>query len=635
MPDQKFDFDKKLIRIPSYPDESAADYIIRLFEVRGMPWRPSKIQWFGTQLFDLLNGKYTDILRALSDQDPSSFIATTPISRSTKVVEIAGREIHRFEFTTFQRRWCPACFREDLDNTDLKARTPQWRVHRRWWWNMTSIRSCPIHHARLERVCPECGVNLEWGAGTLTTCRNGHSFLECRLVEVSAEDVVADEWLLARLQNRERKPVPLLDEISYSDAVRMLEVVGQAAIYGPKSSISNTPEDERGAVLSAGFRVLSGYPVTFDALLDELSKRSTANGTRSDMEPTYGNLVATALRYKKISSWKQLLDRIYRHHANEAAVFGYVRGKRGAAKFCPPDAPLTVADACKHFGKASPTMKRYLNAVGAMDGRKNTLQRIVVTREHIGTLETLFASAIDIDGLTKILNVPRTTVVRMIWDQCLPENPIFKQVRADKYRFTKPEIEAWLAGLTEGLPVVDECPPDLLSITNGNKANFGGLLGALRLIREGKVEPSAKSSSEKGLDAVLIDTKRFEKAHLGVHVEMMDSHEIAAYLDVQREMVGLLMEYGVIEKHGANEHRLFSTKQSVKEFREKTISSAEIAAELDTKPQCLYPFLPNLGIMPVLPAEAYKRQKGKHYWRKDIPDDIGTMFKNRKRRKKH
>lgn len=629
MPDQEFDFDKKLIRVPSYPEESAADYIIRLFEVRGLTWNKYVISRAGGDITRLLNGDYEELLANLSDEDPGRFAMTTPITNTTKEVTIGGRTLNRVETTTHLRRWCPVCFREDLSNSGLNGRNPAWRLHRRWWWNMISLRACPIHHVRLERECPICHTEVLWGSGSLTTCRFGHSLLECLPIDLNPDDCIADQWLLARLGDTEHVRMPILGDMTYSDAVRMLEVVGQTAVYGPYSIFSDTPEDERGRVLSAGVRTFLHYPESLNSLLDTIANESSRKGTRSDMEKTYGNILMNALKFKANIGWRNLLDDIYRHHAKQAAIFGYVRGKRGAARYLTEDAPMTVADACKKFGKASPTMKRYLQAIGAIGTPKKSTATIVVSKVDIEELETLFASAIDIDGIMELLNVPRTTVVRMIWAGCLPENAIFKEVKADKYRFTKPEITEWLSRLAGDLPTYDVCPTNLVPITDGKKANFGGLIGALRLIEQGKSKPCGRLSSQRGLRSLLIDIQDFEKTHFGMQSDFISTRQVGKMIGVCKEMAGMLMQHGLIEMNLMGKNRFSSTKESVGAFIEKTISSTELARRLNSKPQYVVPFLRDIGIETVVPEECYLTQRGRLYWKRDIPANIATLFENR------
>lgn len=144
---------------PEIPGKSSVGYLLRTFAANGRPWSRQRFKTDGFNLANLLLGGEREAFATYLGSD-AAFGRGMPTSITKKRVVVAGEELHRDDWTTLRRQWCPCCWRGDLAAAADPARPPHWNVHRRSWWEAAAVTTCPIHSVRLERTCPVCAVEI-------------------------------------------------------------------------------------------------------------------------------------------------------------------------------------------------------------------------------------------------------------------------------------------------------------------------------------------------------------------------------------------------------------------------------------------------------------------------------------------
>ncbi len=93
-------------------------------------------------------------------------------------------------------RVCPCCLRIDLEMGDGPESC---RPHRRIWWDLTGVVSCPVHGVLLLDVCPNCGSSPSRVPTSPRHCRCGHDLAGLATLPLDDSDLMADRYLVGRL----------------------------------------------------------------------------------------------------------------------------------------------------------------------------------------------------------------------------------------------------------------------------------------------------------------------------------------------------------------------------------------------------------------------------------------------------
>src|SRR5664280_551926 len=100
--------------------ESIAGHLLRAFTINGEPWTTAAIN-----LNKLVGTDGDALLSQAVGKDPGLLRTSTPSEMTTKLVRIGKEVLSRRGWTIGARRWCPACWQEDM-------RAP--RVGRHQFW---------------------------------------------------------------------------------------------------------------------------------------------------------------------------------------------------------------------------------------------------------------------------------------------------------------------------------------------------------------------------------------------------------------------------------------------------------------------------------------------------------------------
>lgn len=128
-------------------------------------------------------------------------------------------------------RVCPCCLRIDLETRDGPEVC---RPHRRIWWDLTGVVSCPVHGVLLLDVCPNCGSSPSRVPTSPRHCRCGHDLAGLATLPLDDADLMADRYLVGRLGGVGASAHPLFDRMPLHDPALAMLRIGRAGLLGAR-----------------------------------------------------------------------------------------------------------------------------------------------------------------------------------------------------------------------------------------------------------------------------------------------------------------------------------------------------------------------------------------------------------------
>ena len=610
---------------PPFPAESSEGYLMRLFDINGVGFTSAKLKAMGYSQGEIVRGESDAALRATTGHTQSDFAATTVKLISKTDISVGGEVLGRKDWTTHLRRWCPACLASDLANEDLKVRSAGWRYHRRFWWDFTCVRTCPIHSVRLESVCPTCNEDVTWVYGPLTTCDSGHSLLTCAAAPVAAEHARADAYIVGRIGGSPRVFAPVLDAWTLGDAIDAIEHLGIVALGGAEAWLSHIDPSRHPEMRSVGFDIAAGMPDTMNAMLDKLAERADLGSWGIDS--VYRNLIWWARKYRDTLPGKAILDAILAHNAKRTVVRTYSE----AAAFVDDSSPVSVSDISRVTGKSFETIAAYIRAMGHWPKKTARGTAILVPREVMRELCDLFEDSLPYTEVGPLLGLHKTQGTKLIQAGIVKRTPLHELVGKRNAAYSRRGIEAMLTQVAGDAPFV-EVPADHLRPIAGSGHNIdGGVVMMLPMILNGEAKIECRLAGKVGLQGMMIDPAAFRRKRR--HPKTREIAEGALNFAEAKAILGLgqntlyaVAAAGLLERL-EDKRRIIVTKESVERFKRAFITSEEIAAPLRTKPMHVIGVMHDLGRTPVISKKDDPRCKATIWRRRDVPKNMAALLR--------
>lgn len=189
----------------------------------------------GIEFPRVLTGSHVAKLAGLAGLDPQAIRDCSPAMRETgRKVALCGEEFRLGDWSTRNRRYCPACLASDLEEARRIRLEPEWYVSHRAMWDVRLITACPVHGVQLLGDCYKCGEELGWNTTNILRCACCRADLlaaPCTPMQDPAGEYVARRLLGQAGEN------DLLDTLSLSEAMRLCERLGQIEMVGAVRSL--------------------------------------------------------------------------------------------------------------------------------------------------------------------------------------------------------------------------------------------------------------------------------------------------------------------------------------------------------------------------------------------------------------
>ncbi|WP_084693804.1 TniQ family protein [Paracoccus sp. 228] len=352
----------RLARLPltvdMVPGESATSLGSRLARRNGVQRLITFCSDVGIDYFALANGDPHEVARlaALAGVNPGCLQKGTP-----QLIEPGwfrlGKE--RIKFTAFSRtslRSCPAC---------LKAGLHVYHSGHHGLWQLTSVRTCPVHGCYLVPLPPR-----QNGNDTFDIMRMLEEYVPVAPAPARADDLELERYLRQRVQTGAGEG--WLGRLPFHVAAQTCEGFGLLLTHGADAKRDLVAPAEWAAAGTAGFRVLREGPDAFRARLKNIQIAQPLDNT---LYRTRFRVFFEWLRYRDDDPDFDIIRDIVREFVFRN--FPIAKGQVVLGQPCPEQYVHSLATARNTFGISGWKLGRRLSAIGLAQ-RSSVSKRFVL-----------------------------------------------------------------------------------------------------------------------------------------------------------------------------------------------------------------------------------------------------------------
>ena len=592
---------ERLMGIPRWsrplPEEPAHGLLLRLVELNGYSSAETVAECLGLRASELKVGRtkslsaFARMIRCPVDMLTADSPTELPPrkraerkfrnarARNITALEIRSVAIGGEQLLRTNRRVCPACLEESR--------------HHRFWWDLTAITTCPRHKLRLVDRCG-CGSDrrLSWKDNKLFYCGKCSRRTPVSREPADPDVMAADTYLLKRFGVMTAKDLPVLDGMSFFDAVDTLERVGAASFGGLKlkwqsaQSLGIDPE----ALRARGLWILSSGRLTdlLDGLLAEFRQ------AKPDVEPALTTAYGWFYHWLNLKGGRQfsesLSEAFITHGRNNFHLSGAVESNS-----CDPvlRATYTLKQAAAECGIGRVSMRKLGVQLGLIREEARTV--LVFDGPTVRAVAKDLSERVDQNGASEKLGLDRKVVKHLVRLGAIA--PLFngRQWR-QFYAFRQGDIDTFIQKILGGSRAVDARQEGQMSALDARlRFNLSGGL-FLRLIAEGHVRVVAHLKEEPGVAGALVDRQKLKTALILMAArENVPISVAACVLDTTNPVVRKLIEKQFLYSARSDGQPLVTAK-SFAQFRREFIGVQEIANMLGCEVHRVEPHTAKLGI---------------------------------------
>lgn len=485
---------------PIEPEETAQGLFLRIAE-RQMHASTLRTEHDGGfSRSKLAHGEVRELQRFAAEvrQEYAAIAADNPVRDDGGRLQLRGHAVEAFLFFR-HRQFCPACLEQS------------W--HHRFWWDLSTISSCPRHGLELVGSCP-CGAEFGWLCGGLAHCsRCGKRDLD-RIPRTPADPKVlrADAYVLSRFGAGKPLSVPILDALSVPDVFVTLERIGSAC-----EGYSREWHSAKSLGLPLSVVQARGFEVLADGQLDEVLTRIYDGYIALGGKPEHGFSKCYGWLYhwfnhKRGVKFSPLLAEAI--HLHGAARFP-VTPKAHLAKI-PESArkKLSLKAAAAKAETSVFAMKNIGLALGLIRTEKLSGSQLSFSVEDVDRISHDLKGALSFEETMQRLGVGRRPLREMMENGSLVP-ALEGGGKRHAYVFRPTDVDDLLKKLARTAPLVSKPSPTLLAISWLGKNRPVTIAQGVRLVLDGKV----------------LVRQRMQGCDLGLNTLFIDEHEALAAVD--------------------------------------------------------------------------------------------------------
>ena len=389
-----------LLPISTEAGETATSLGARLARRNGAPRLISFCTDVGLDYIQLVNGAPEEVLRLadLAGCDAETLAFWTPQFLRSGCFKL-GRET--IKFTAFSRvasRGCPACIA-----IGIAAAGPAGAMHL-GVWQLSSIRTCPIHLCLLSPL-PPAPTNRD----RFDVCLLLDDFTAAPPQPVDPKDRDLETYLIDRLR---RGPGPeWLDQLPFHVAAQTAENLGAMLNLGADFPRGRITEAQWMAAGASGYRILVGGETAFRQALKNVQTAAPIDA--GVYKSRYRNFFGW-LRYRNDDRDFDVIRDLVREFVFRN--FPVPEGAQVLGERCPRQYVYSIPSASRAFGVSRQQLSRRLCALG-LATRIGPADRVVLDRyiEHDLACEIAgdFGQLLDASAAAKKLGIGRHLLARL------------------------------------------------------------------------------------------------------------------------------------------------------------------------------------------------------------------------------
>jgi hypothetical protein len=580
-------------------EEPAHGLLLHLVELNGYSSVKTVAECLGVRMSDLRSGKQSAIAtfakaircpqEILEHDSPIELARNARAERTfendrahnTVAMSLRGVPIGSEQFDRTKRKVCPACLGESR--------------HHRFWWDFVAVTSCPRHKLCLVDRCG-CGsdTQLTWKDSELFYCGECSRDVPVARKHANPDVVAAETALLKRFGVVAAPPCPVLDGMSFYDAVDTMERVGAAEIGGLKAKwqSANSLGLDPATARARGFSIIStgGLTALLDGLLAEFREKNP--GIEPALTTAYGWFFHW-FNLKGGRRFSEILSDAFVAHAHDNF---HLNGRIGS-RLSESPATYTLEKAAKECGIGRETMRKLGVKLGMI--RPSGIEGHVLAFDGpaVRALAQDLRNSADLATTQAILGVHRTVLHGLVSSGLIA--PLFggREWR-QQYAFRRSDLDAFIERIHGNSPAIGAPGEGQMSALDARRSfNLSGAL-FLRLIADGHVKVEAHLKTAPGVAGAVVDGQELRTALVLMAAREDVPVPVAALaLNTTNPIVRKLVEKRFLDS-ASTDGQAMVTAKSFARFRCEFIGIQEIAMTLGCDVERVEARAAMLGIRP-------------------------------------
>lgn len=492
-------------------------------------------------------------------------------------VMIAGQRLRARQWSTrLTPRICSACWSEDLLGGRYHQRLP--RNWQRTVWDIQPLTVCKRHNALLISRC-SCGRPLSRSNWLWNACACGASYSRLPVVEIGPDAGCGDIHIIERLEGAVDTigPVPDLD---VGDTITVLQILGRTTATAADQQIS------KHLVLSAGLKIWSEWPHTFDGALEYLRSSRLDEGEWGASK-AYGRLVEDVRQFRA-SPARELIARRIAHHAARTGVSRALKSIAGVP--APATGSITLHGLARDLGIGFDRARRVAEICRIDDGRLRRGFPARIPIVEATRLKQQLAGEIDAKTLGMNLGLGKAAV------RSLVDAGLISRRSSGRFDCDGAESLRWRLIW----PTAVRFPESPISLRRASKKLQISISEICRAVHERKLSAVGFARAKAVVDQVVIDLEEARHALCKPGNGLLTVEQAAARLGVKWEVASKLSKAGLLGRMVGDRHEA----AGIEAFRSSHIKNSDLARELGTSPRALLSRARSMGIAPsIAPPE--------------------------------
>ena len=608
--------------LPFHEDETPVSWACRLSALHTGGGLHKFLEDQRISLYGLIDGRDAALER-LADVAGADFCALKAnalVVAPDHMIQLRGFELPR-NFTTRQSiRVCPQCL---MDDTRDKSEGPRVYWRGRYLWNVTAVRTCPLHHKEIVTI-GQASTRAQFFDVSRLLVDGGFEAVCQREIEERSPSPLQN-WVVSRLLgDAERED--WLHRQPIDQAVRTCEMLGAILEFGPEFNLKAMSErdwDRAGAVgFSAAIRGEEGIR----ELLTEIQRRP-AKGNAGP-QAVFGRLYQW-LGYVKSEREPGPIKDILRKHIIETMAVGegeVVLGVRVKRRLIHSIYSLSITS-----GLHPKRLRKAVFAVGLaseeLSDRSNN--QVTFDAEAGDRLAKDLLDSVPQRELPKYLGCSRTHA-RALADAGILTPVIGRDPKLGlgQKAFSRSALDKFLTEISAEAALVSVADPGLHDITAAASRATTNTATVIRLLLDRQLDRVQRVAGERGIAALRLDPGEIRDA-LDPDYDQRDCGvaRTAKLLHTTERVVTALIEpnFGEpflpsrCEKNGRHKQSIWTQRRDITAFQSKYVSLTNLSREQGVQVKKLMKLLEARGINPV---GDWRRIKARLYRRSDIVELI-------------
>lgn len=575
---------KKLpLTVDLVPGECATSLGSRLARRNGVQRLITFCSDVGIDYFALANGDPQEVerLAALAGVDPAALQLGTP-----QLIEPGwfrlGQE--RIKFTAFSRtslRSCPVCLAAGR-HVDHAAHLGLWQL--------TSVRTCPVHGCYLVSL-----PQRQNGNDTFDIMRMLERYVPAAPVPAAAADLELERYLCERVQSGAGDE--WLDRLPFHVAAQTCEGFGLLLTHGPDAKRDLIAPAEWAAAGTAGFRVLHEGPDAFRAKLKAIQMAQPIDAT---LYRTRFRVFFEWLRYRDDDSDFDVIRDIVRD--NVFRNFPIAEGQVVLGQPCPEQYVHSFATARSTFGISSWQLGRRLAAVG-LARRSSVSKRFVLSdyapADVVRNIVTEVDALLNATQAAERVGIDRIMMTRFTARGLIPR---YYAEHNTTPLYHPRDLAAFLAKLRE--LVAKDVPEHPLDIPEASRRLSVPMDRVTQVILENRIKLYAGGAPQPCFRDFRLSFDALRSAFGAEQEGAVRPAEAAKRLQVSVRTVRCLLDQGILKPRMVRERQSARTRRhvttcSIEEFAGEYITVTNLAAQSGRLPGAEAVLQGDRGVQPL------------------------------------